>query len=299
MLIAPGPIRNEILHLSADDYHADPAPPSLSASIAHVLVKQSPAHAHSRHPRLGGVMPAPTRSMDRGTLAHALILGAGKEIAIVEGYDDYRSPKAREARDMAISQGKIPVLAEEYDDASFTARALRGKFASRFGIEFSGESEIVALWGEAVGGAEVQCRAMMDHIALPRVYDLKSCRSAHPDACQRHAEDYGYAIQRAAYVSAIEHLRPEWAGRVDFIFVFYELEPPFEVTPLRMAGPFRELGERRWRRAVATWERCLRTNTWPGYADGIIDLEPPPWALAKDLDQEMAAARSTWLKELP
>ena len=37
------------------EYHADPCPaPSLSRSIAKLLVERSPAHAYAAHPRLGG-----------------------------------------------------------------------------------------------------------------------------------------------------------------------------------------------------------------------------------------------------
>jgi len=38
-----------IFEYTADVYHADPCPkPSLSASIAHILCSQSPAHARAR-----------------------------------------------------------------------------------------------------------------------------------------------------------------------------------------------------------------------------------------------------------
>ena len=39
--------------ISAEAYHADPAPePSLSSSVAKILVNLSPAHARIAHPRL-------------------------------------------------------------------------------------------------------------------------------------------------------------------------------------------------------------------------------------------------------
>jgi hypothetical protein len=91
-------------------------------------------------------------------------------------------------------------------------------------------------------------------------------------------------------VSAIERIKPELAGRVDFIFVFYELEPPFDVTPMRLSGAFRQIGDSGWRRAVNRWEECLRTNRWPGYVDGIVDVEPSGWAISKDMDRQFSAA---------
>lgn len=271
--------------LSADEYFADPcAAPSLSASIAHVLDSESPLHAWSRHPRLGAVARKPTKTFDRGSLAHALLLGTGKDVEIIKA-DDFKTKAAQTARDAARVEGKIPVLFADYEEALLTAEKLRKKFAD-LDIVLDGESEVTALWTEkARNGCEVQCRGMIDHLKLPTIYDLKSIRSAKPEMCRKHAEAYGYDIQRAAYVSAVERIKPELEGRVEFVFVFFELEPPFAVTPIRMSGAFRQLGTRAWKRSVDSWERCLRTNRWPAYVDGIVSLEPSPWTLARDMER--------------
>jgi hypothetical protein len=274
--------------LTAEQYFADPcAVPALSASIAHVLDTESPLHAWTRHPRLGKISRPPTKSLDNGSLSHALLLDEGKGIEVVNA-DDWRTKVAQAARDDARAAGKIPVLRGDYEDARETADTLKQRFAA-LGIALDGESETTALWTEtARNGREVQCRGMIDHMKLPRILDIKSIRSANPAMCRKHVENYGYALQRAAYVSAVERIRPELAGRIDFVFVFYELEPPFAVTPVRLSGAFREIGERGWRRAVDRWESCLRTNTWPSYADGILDLEPSPWALDRDMTRALA-----------
>jgi len=283
-----------ITGMSADEYHSDPLPtPSLSSSIAHTLVSRSPLHAWSQHPRLGGVPREPTKSLDRGSLSHALMLGAGKELAILD-FDDFRTKAAREARDAARAEGLLPVLLKDLDAAEAVAIELRKRFAE-YGVALDGQKEIVVTWSEtADDGSEVLCRGMMDHVAIPIIDDLKSCRSAHPLACQRHVDGYGYAIQHAAYVSAIEKLHPELAGRVSMRFVFYELEPPFAVTPVRLSGAFRELGHRRWRRAINAWARCLREARWPAYVDGWTELEPPPWALSQDVAEQMDDRDNDW-----
>jgi hypothetical protein len=270
---------------TADEYFADPCDvPSLSSSIAHVIDSESPMHARARHPKFGGFSRPPTKSMDNGSLSHALLLGAGKGIKVIDA-ENFKKKVAQEERDAARDEGLIPVLKAEYEEALVTAEILRARFAQK-GISLDGKSEVTALWSErASSGAEVQCRGMIDHLTLPRVYDIKSTRSAKPDVCRRHVESYGYAIQRAAYVSAVERIHPELAGRVDFIFVFYETEPPYDVTPVRLSGAFRELGERGWRRAVDRWEECLRKDEWPGYTSGTIELEPSPWALTRDMDR--------------
>lgn len=297
-------LANGFHRVSTSDYLADRCcdGPTLSASIAHVLDRQSPLHAYARHPRLGGAVPKERAAYDTGSLMHALLLGQGKEVVVIAA-DDWRTKAAKEQRDQARARGFLPVLEADYEAAKATAERLDQRFAEH-GIELrNGDSEITALWTETTReGAQVQCRGMLDHLQMnvyqAMIRDLKSCRSAHPEACQRHVDAYGYAIQRAAYVSAVEHLRPELAGRVDFVFLFFELEEPFAIYPARLSGEFRALGERRWRRAVDTWKRCLRENRWPGYADGIAEIAPPPWAMKSDVDRQVAEAASSWSSEV-
>ena len=73
-----------ILNCSPGDYYRDPcAVPSLSQSIAHTLVTQSPLHAWSEHPRLGNQRKPASKAMDVGSLIHKLVLGKGVDVEIV------------------------------------------------------------------------------------------------------------------------------------------------------------------------------------------------------------------------
>ncbi len=282
--------------MSAEEYHADPCPPSLSASIAHVMTRESPAHARLKHPRLGGKAHEHSDAFDRGTLAHRLLLGVGGDIAVIDA-GDWRTKAAQTQREEARATHKIPVLASDHATAQRDVDMVRAEM-TKLGFVLDGESEVTALWGaQAFGGEMAQCRGMIDHLSGRRVYDLKSIWSAHPDVCQRHIDAYGYAIQQAAYVSALETLRPTLAGRFEFVFVFFELDAPYAVTPIMLSGEFRELGKRQWLRAVDTWARCLRTGEWPTYTNSIIKIEPKPWAIQRDMDRQIAEASAGWSKE--
>lgn len=275
-------------------YHADDAAimgavPRLSASMACVLDTRSPAHAHARHPRLGGCAPEEqSDAFDLGSVSHALLLGTGRAIEVVDA-KDFKTKVAQEARDAARARGSVPVLRHRYDHAVEVADTLRQRFAD-LGYALDGASEVVALWDErADNGNAVPCKAMFDHVAGPDILDLKSCASAHPEAIQRSIEAYGYAIQRGAYVSGLETIEPRWIGRVTFTFLFYELVPPFVVHPVQLAGSYATLGARKWRRSVNTWERCMREDEWPGYAKSKrpTPIDAPGWAEAKDMDRHM------------
>lgn len=306
-----------VVEIDAATYHADEIPhvsvPCLSSSLAKALDAQSPAHAYARHPKLGGQAQKHGDHFDEGTALHSKLLGAGRDVVVVEcemelepargrGADktpavtgivkpgDYRTNAAKAARDAIRATGAIPMLAKDFDRTIKTASALRDRIRAA-GIPLDGEVEQVVIWEErADDGTPVVCKAMFDLVdfATGRITDLKSCESAHPDAIARAVDDYGYAIQDAAYRAGFEALRPALAGRSTVSFLFMEKAEPFAVTPCWLDGSFRRIGESRWRRAVNTWARCLRTGVWPDY--GPVAIAPPAWVMKREEDREAAEA---------
>jgi hypothetical protein len=277
-----------ILQCTTAEYLNDPLPaPSLSSSLAHTLISRSPLHAWLQHPKLGGKPRMSTREFDRGKAVHSLLLGAGTEIVMVEG-ENWRTKAAQTARDEARAQGKTPVLQHEFESMGAAVHVLRKKIA-KYGIAFDGQSELAVAWDEPSGYGTVQCRAQLDHVRVDhaQIVDLKTCESAKPEACAKHAVDYGYVLQHAAYTRAVGRLYPELTGKVDFVFVFCEIEPPFAVTAARLNGSLREIGDNHWGRAVEIWGHCLHTGKWPAYTadDEIINLEAPPWVIARELGE--------------
>lgn len=277
----------ELLDVSSAEYHSDPcATPSLSASMAHILLSQSPAHAWQRHPRLGATPGEATRDMDTGSLVHAILLGTvADSLGFVEA-DDFRTKDAKAARDRIREGGKTPVLLWQFSEAQKVAEHLRDKLAA-FGIDFSkGKNEFSVAWEEQTVSGPIWCRARMDNLHPTLIRDLKTIRSAHPRVCAKHCIEYGYDIQFAAYTRAAERLAPDLVGRVGFEFVFVEVEPPFAVTPVVFDGQFRMLGEQKWERATGLWARCLKHNSWPAYTvDQPLVVSPPQWALQQEMSE--------------
>lgn len=273
-----------ILNVSDDEYFSDPCSvPSLSQSIAKILITESPLHAWLRHPRLGGVPSESTKATDEGTVIHKLLLGKGTDVVVVDA-PDFRTKIAQQARDEATAAGKVPMIRHKYDDIVAAAERLRENCAKQ-GFHLSGESEVAIEWSEEGEEGPVLCRGRMDHVFIDKgvIYDVKKTASANPKYLARNFVDLGYDIQSAAYPRALEKLRPDLAGRIDFVFLFLELQPPYSVIAARPDGVLREIGAARWSRAVRLWERCLRRNEWPGYADQPITLEAPPWILTQEL----------------
>lgn len=268
-----------VVDCDPEQYHARPG---LSASIAATLIARSPLHAWSQHPAYGGKGKKATKAMDEGTIGHRLVLGKGRDYRALD-FDDYRTNAAKAARDAAIADGFVPVLAERLAELQQTADAIRIELA-RHRIQLDGQSELCIEWHEKSESGPVLCRAMLDHVWLERgrILDLKLVADAAPAKVERSAENFGYAIQHAAYTRALAALMPNLAGRVEMLFAFCEKEAPHAVNVCRPDGVFRALGEARWVRAVETWGACVKNNAWPGYGEVFNTLSAPTWALHRE-----------------
>lgn len=279
---------NQFHTMPAPEYYADPCPgPSLSQSTAHVLISRSAQHAYRQHPRLGGRGRSTTKAMDVGTVIHTLILEGegGCDWVEIIGHDSYRTKAAQAERDAAVASGKTPILIDDWRNCKAVAQAVVEQLA-KIGIRFDGQSECVGLWNERTDdGQDVACRCRIDHWAEPVIYDLKTTGDASRAAVERSINEHGYDIQAAAYISAAEKMFPELRGRVKFINIFVETEPPYLINPLQQDGTFLAIGRSKWRRAVNLWAKCLRENDWPGYATEVSRVGAPMWAVKRELEQ--------------
>lgn len=271
-------------------YHADPCEaPSLSASIAGILLGQSPLHAWHAHPRLGGhVADDWSEPKVRGSIVHSLLLGGGADVVAVP-FEDWRKKEAQAARKEAVAAGKIPVLVHKLREYKAAADALREK--SRLGVllgEGMVERELVAVWRSGCEDGPL-CRGRLDawEPDALTIHDPKTCENAKAAASGTCAVRYGRDMQAAAYIEAMETLYPMLAGRVRFKWHFLEVVPPYGVIEAEPTGEMLELGRRKWHRAVATWAKCLRDDVWPGYSEEVWRIEPPPWAVEADLVEQL------------
>lgn len=277
--------------IAAEIYHADPAPtPSLSNSIAQILIEQSPLHAWQAHPRLNpNVEDEASRRMDLGSVAHALLLGEGKGLEIIDA-PDYRTKVAQQARDAARAAGKLPVLACDHEDAVKMVAVARRAIAAEPTVAGlfepkRGESELAALWQDG----RTWCRALLDRTNMAVTLDYKTCPNAAPAAVARHLYANGYHVQDAWYRRGLDALDPVGRGRRKFIFLFQEIAAPFACSFAELDGTGRAMGERLVERALTIWTRCLDHDHWPAYPGGIHRAEMPGWMETSILSEEIRA----------
>jgi hypothetical protein len=274
-----------IYDFDAATYHADPCPrPSLSNSIAHILIEQSPAHAYLAHPRLN---PAHTRESDSrfdlGSAAHSMLLEPHKDPIVIVDADDWRTKAAKEQRADAQAQGKYAVLARQYADiqSMVTAARVYLETTELAGILDSGDAERTLIWNEG----ETWCRARPDMMSADRrvILDYKSTASAAPDFIARQIGRMGYDLQSEFYLRGHHAI----TGREDsaFVFLFQEITRPYACSLVSLSNAYREVGQLKAKRTLDIWEKCMRTKHWPGYDSRVLYLEPKPWNLV-DLETD-------------
>jgi len=275
----------QILNISTDEYLSDPcAVPSLSYSVAKILLEKSPLHAWQIHPKLGGLKKQPTPAMELGTLVHKFMLGEGHEIVILD-FDDFRKKEAQEQRDHARSKGFTPILRKHYEEAFYATEQIANKLALLdVDLKEEGSQNEFKIQFESDG---VLCRRAIDswHEGKIQIRELKTINNAHPNYCAKQAINLGYDVEASASMDAVQTLHPELAGRIDFIFIFCELEPPFSVYVARPDGMFWASGDFKWNKAKRIWKECLETNNWPEYQTEIGWISAPMWSLKELMEQ--------------
>lgn len=271
-------------------YHADPcAVPSLSSGLARLMLDASPRHVWHGHPALNPKWQPDdgTNRLALGNLVHHIVLGAGSKIAHLEGFDDYRKKDARALRDAAYARGEVPVLTHQLELATRIARATAEQTPA--GIFQGGDSEVVI----AAQDGEAWLRAMLDWWSGDRltVVDFKTTAGLASEAAfVRAIASMGYDVQAAFYVRVISRAFPELAGRLRFLFMAQEIDPPYALATYELSQADLFVAERKVDAAIDKWLACLRTDTWPGYQGGVTRVTLPEWHTRKWLDRELEDA---------
>ena len=257
------------LDLPADVYHADTALAphlgrSLSASGAKVLLQSPAKYDYQRaHPK------PPTDAMEFGSAIHSLILG-GPQVRAVDS-DSWRTKAAQAERDELRAEGRIPLLAAEYERADIMRAAVTGHpLASA--ILSKGQAETSAYWIDGETG--ITCRARPDWLRSNAIADLKSAADASPAGFSKAVANFGYALSAAHYQDGIEALTGE---RLPFVFIVVEKEPPHLVGVYDLDEDALRYGREQMREARAMFARCESEGLWPGLGSEIVTLSLPRW----------------------
>ena len=270
---------NGIRAMSAEDYHADKTggAPSLSSSIAKLLLTASPLHCWLAHPRLNPkYRPIDSARFDLGSAAHALLL-EGEDRMVVVDAADWRTKAAQTERDDARAKGMYPILRHQfYDVTQMVAEARRFIESTELaGIFQRGKPELTATWTDG----EIACRARFDWISDDRtvILDYKTTDSAQPEQFIRQIARLGYDLQAAFYTIAVEEcaiVTPE------FVFLCQEIQEPYACSLVGLSNTYKAIGRAKVSSAMDRWARCMNNGQWPAYGKQIAYAEPQPYQVA-------------------
>jgi hypothetical protein len=247
------------------------------------------------HPRLNpDYESSDPKKYDIGNIAHALLLGRGKTLVVIDGDDWVADRKAKsEAREAAAAAGKLAVLSRDFDIGHEMAVAARRQIEER-GFEApwpgvgepTGNAEAVIAWSEG----PIWFRSMIDWLPFDRriVLDYKTTgASAAPHVLARKVADDGWDIQAAMHERGLNALFPADAGRRQHLFVCQENYPPYALTVVRLPEAALTMGRKRLAVATALWARAIIDDDWPAYPTETLVPEYPDYAERRWLDREV------------
>ena len=279
--------------LSADAYHADPAPaPSLSSSIASILLNQSPLHAWMAHPKLNPKYQREGDSrFDLGSAAHMLLLERRTDNIVVVDANDWRTKAAKELRDAAQAEGKFAILAHKYLEVERMVKAARQFMeATELALMLTdGFPERTVLWQEG----DIWCKCRPDMLSMDQdvILDYKTTESAAPDVFSRQISRMDYDLQAEFYLRGLNATvmdgEPEKRA---FVFLVQEIHAPYACSLVALSNAYRAIGQAKVKRALGMWSKCMAEDRWPGYRPDVLYAEPKPWDLA--IGEELDAVAS-------
>ena len=218
-----------------------------------------------------------SKAMETGTLIHAVILEPEKPLdalVAVSPYTDFRTKEAREWRDTQRAEGKIIATDSEVDAAESCAEVFREEYAQQFQVCSKTQTE-VAVFGK-IGATEV--KGMIDLVpdGLDCLLDLKTTAAIESlESLQRTIVNRGYHWQAALYLDLWNAASGE--NRTRFVFCFIETEHPFETAWVELSENLIDIGRAGYMNAIAKWQQCVATDTWPKAVEGIAMIETPKY----------------------
>ncbi len=145
-------------------------------------------------------------------------------------------------------------------------------------LNHEGEIEGSYFWKDKLTG--IKCKARLDKL-IPDfkgktvLVDLKTTADASPAGFEKSMANYGYHRQAAWYSHAVELATGKPPAL--YIIIACEKTPPFDNACYIISKSAIEKGWEECRKAVATYKKCIDTETWPGYPDGLTELHLPKW----------------------
>lgn len=219
-----------------------------------------------------------TPAQDQGQVFHSLLLEPesfnDRYFCLPEL--DRRTVKGKElyAELLALHPNKVAVKADDFNLAHSMAAAVRNNVHANHILDGS-DTELTLDWSDDVTG--VLCKARVDayNAKLGIVIDIKTTIDASPYGFPKRLWQYGYHRQAAWYLEALQR---NGQAAEHFVFIAVEKTAPYLVGIYRLTDETLRLSKAENEKLLRLYAECERTNTWPGYTQGIADISIPDYA---------------------
>lgn len=216
----------------------------------------------------------------------------GKEI---EKDWTWKSPKCRDWRHEQEANGFMVCTDEDYSEAREAVRSLQKQFGDQLVrlLTYSKKQVFcMAEYQDEETGVVVHVKTLTDIVpALDDeqfgkcLFDLKTCRSAHPRAWKRAVFEDDLHVQGAMGLDCYGAATGE--DRCDFRHLILENTQPWEGARRFLTSEFITLGREKYLRALKLYCLCVKHNDWPSYQDrneltlndGFEGVSPEAWMI--------------------
>ena len=235
---------------------------------------RSPAHylENFLHP------PESTPAMILGSALHCLVLEPDEfwnRYAVDPGFD--RRTKAGKEQWAAFEEanrGKELLTSAQYEQIQGMNASIREGKAGRL-IARCRFREVMLEWLDPL--ADQPCKGRIDAYSPEDgiAIDIKTTTDASPKAFPRAVANYLYHGQAAFYLDGLAAKGIEVRR---FVFLAIEKEPPYAWSICLCTEGMITAGRALYRGLLDKHAECCAKGEWPGYDDGVTEIELPRWA---------------------
>ena len=217
--------------------------------------------------------------MHLGTAIHTALLEPDRfreDYVLLSEVTDRRSSAYKEA--IKHHEPEVVLTGSEADKvAGMQESAYSNPFVRQL-LQREGHRELSLFTVDPVTGARVRVR--YDLLAGGDAIDVKSTQDARPQEFAKSILNYGYHMQAALYLDALEW---EHGDMLDaFRFIAIETEMPHAAMAYRLDYTALVEGRRMYREALDMYAACESSGEWPAYdcePDELIGL--PQWRVSQ------------------
>lgn len=194
-----------------------------------------------------------------------------------------------------IANGKVCVKGDTAKEA-FAAqdRLMEDKRLSDFIFRSRKQVLVSVEYDDNDSGLVIPIKCLIDLAPMPddalygrAIGDFKTGKDASPSAWKREVFNRSYHVQGAMYLDAMN--AAGGTNFTQFAHVISENISPFETGRRMLSEAYLRIGRAFYKRALADYCYCLKTNQWPGYddsfdvrgenIDGWTITEPESWMI--------------------